>query len=460
MLLLQYNGELTIRLSENASKDIETPYNFTSSSAIVQGDSLTSCQSLISENSKYTLVVQDNGYLTFNLSTLMGDNSSCNYSENLWSSFASTNTTNNYSSASSISDPVLLMQTDGNLALYATSNNASIVLWASNTSGTNCDTMRVMNDGRFIVYESTTGNIYFDSSNTSYNAANSSSSAPVGSIYTSGCVPTTRGLFTTGTTTSSIENLVLTMSSNGNAALIVNYNKDESPPNYGGSILWSTKTENTPSDTLQILDTGKMIVYEKSTGNVYYDSSNVYYSANNSSTATPVYNLNSILNTSNACKSFPTKSVDYITNTSNYTDGSYTTPSVTTILGRPPIQLLFESITFSNDSVFIFPNDYPGYGYCTLVLPKYGVINNGTKFYLINDNTESDFIIRCPTYGNYQNFVGLVNDESYIIPPQNTSIVMMIEQTWNVISIAKKQGIINDSEIILPLTPSPSPSPV
>ena len=196
------------------------------------------------------------------------------------------------------------------------------------------------------------------------------------------------------------------------------------------------------------------MIYNSQNGRVYFASSigTQSSSANNdSSNYTLLYNV--IPSTSTACRSFPTSTVSVMDNfTLENSSGDFLPNMVVSFTGKLPSQLDYVDIPLPTQSIFRLPFKTRGIGHLMLTLPVYGTVFNGTMYYIMNQNNFSDIIVKCPTYGTFSNFEGMSNQDTIIVSPTEYVIVMMLQQSWYVVSMSFLDGNVMEMQS---MTPSP-----
>ena len=89
----------------------------------------------------------------------------------------------------------------------------------------------------------------------------------------------------------------------------------------------------------------------------------------------------------------------------------------------------------------------------TLILPSFDVVNNGTIYKIINDNSIVHLIVKCPFYANFDTFEGLTNSNQIYLPPNFVCKVIMLNQTWSLLTYVDELG--NSLDEIPSYVPSP-----
>ena len=461
-LLLQSNGNLGIFPSSSIGTFTnENSATKANSISLVTGKSmLESCQSISSVNGMYELLLQSDGNLIL-YSKYGSSNSDCkvtNTSSIIWSSKSKNGSM--YTSTNTITNPFLTIQSDNNLVLYGYINGSSqqSVLWTANTENTQSDTLQVFNTGNFSVFDSTTGYVFYDS-NSTYNAGDSASATPLTSIYAGECnfestsqgtagISTRKMIWSAMSYTYQISNISLVFEEDGNLALYVGYNT------VNPSVLWSTETSTTGSDTAILTNKGTLMVYNSNNGRIFFESSvgKNSLSANNNPN-NYILQENTIPSSTVACRSFPTSTTSIMSNFTLQNPVGYFVPSmVVEFTGKLPFQLDYVDIPLPTQSIFRLPFKTQGNGNLMITLPVYEKVYNGTIYYFINQNNFSDIILKCPTYGTFSNFEGMSNQDTVVVAPTEYVIVMMLQQSWYITSMS-----FLDENLISMETESPSP---
>ena len=457
-LILQSNGNIVIYPSSSIGNFTNvSPPRITNSISTVNGNAvLNSCESISSDNGMYELYLQSNGVLT--LYSTNGDSSvsDCKVQDSSSIVWSSQNNNSVYTSTNTITNPFLTIQSDNNLVLYGYINGSSqkSVLWSANTENTKCDTVQVFNTGKFVAFESTTGYVFYDSSNTSYNANDSASATPLTSIFVNECnyesssESTVSGemIWSTGTSTSQISNISLVFEDDGNLCLYVGYNS------VNPYILWSSQTSTTGSDTVVLTNDGILIIYNSQNGRVYFASS-VGTDASSANNDPSNYSIlyNTIPSTTTACRSFPNYSVSIMNNFSlQNPSGDFLPNVIIEFTGKLPAQLDYVDIPLPSHSILRLPFKVRGIGHLMITLPVYGKVYNGTIYYVMNQNNFSDIIVKCPTYGTFSNFEGMTNQDTIVVSPTEYIILIMLQQSWYVVSMSFLDGNIMEMQTMTP----------
>ena len=457
-LILQSNGNLVIYPSSSIGTftNVSSPTPSNSISTVTGKTVLKSEKSIFSDNSMFELYLDSNGYLTL-YSTAGSPNTSngsqIDTSSIIWSS---ANNSDVYKSTNTITDPFLTIQSDNNLVLYGYINGSSETskLWAANTENTKCDTLQVFNTGNFSVFDSTTGYVFYDS-NSTYNASDSASATPLTSLYVNECnyesssesTVTGEKIWSSDTSTSQISNMTLILENDGNLCLYIGYNS------INPSILWSSQTSTTGSDTVVLTNDGILMVYNSQNGRIYFESSvgSDSLSANNDASNYAIL-YNTVPSTSTACRSFPNYSVSIMNNFSlQNPSGDFLPNMVIELTGKLPAQFDYVDIPLPTQSIFRLPFKTRGIGNLMITLPVYGKVYNGTIYYIMNQNNISDIVVKCPTYGTFSNFEGMSNQDTIVVSPTEYVIVIMLQQSWYVVSMSFFSGNEMEMQSMTPL---------
>ena len=458
-LLLQSNGNLGIFPSSSIGTFAnENSATIANSISLVDGNTvLNSCQSISSLNGMYELLLQSDGNLIL-YSNSGSSNSNCKVTDTssiIWSS--KSQNTNVYTSTNTITNPSLTIQSDNNVVLYGYINGSSqtSVLWAANTQNTQSDTLQVFNTGNFSVFDSTTGYVFYDS-NSTYNANDQASATPLTSIYAAECnfestsQDTVAGemIWSAMSYSSQISNISLVFEEDSYLALYLGYNT------VNPSVLWSTETSTTGADTVVLTNKGRLMVYNSNNGRVFFESSvGTNSSSANNNPNNYILQEDTIPSSTVACRSFPTFTTSTMSNFTLQNPVGYFVPSmVVEFTGKLPSQLDYVDIPLPTQSIFRLPFKTQGNGHLMITLPVYEKVYNGTIYYFMNQNNFSDIILKCPTYGTFSNFEGMSNQDTVVVSPTEYVVVMMLQQSWYVTSMSFLDGNIMSME-----TESPSP---
>jgi len=102
------------------------------------------------------------------------------------------------------------------------------------------------------------------------------------------------------------------------------------------------------------------------------------------------------------------------------------------------------------------------------ILPSFGTVNNGTFYMVVNPNPIIYLIVQCPQYTLNDTFQGLINTNSLCLYPNTICSLILLNQSWFLISYTDEMGNSIDSippsppimsDLINSPTPIPCPTP-
>ena len=131
--------------------------------------------------------------------------------------------------------------------------------------------------------------------------------------------------------------------------------------------------------------------------------------------------------------------------------GDFLPNMVIELTGKLPAQFDYVDIPLPTQSIFRLPFKTRGIGNLMITLPVYGKVYNGTIYYIMNQNNISDIVVKCPTYGTFSNFEGMSNQDTIVVSPTEYVIVIMLQQSWYVVSMSFFSGNEMEMQSMTPL---------